>query len=81
MDNLITLSEQSADSLEETPIDEKKFVEFMRECPILNFFKMSQSNYISKPHEEKARLITEYYKSMSQGKKDMFCLFFCLFCL
>ena len=78
MDRLITLSEQSADSaVEDFLIDENKFVEFMRECPIWTFFKISQTDYISKPPEEKARMISEYYKSMSKGNTDM--LFFIIY--
>ena len=61
MDRLVTLSEQSASSnVEDCRIDENKFVEFMRECPIWTFLKIAQSDYISKPHGEKAQLISEY---------------------
>ena len=75
MDKLITLSEKSASSdVEGFHIDEKKFVEFMRECPIWTFFKISQTDYLSKPHGEKAHLISEYYMAMSKGNRDM--LFF-----
>ena len=72
MENLITLSEQSAESSVEEHIVEKKFVEFMRECPIWTFYKISQSSYISKAHEEKVRLITEYYKLMSKDNWTFF---------
>ena len=76
MDNLIAVSEKIANSSEDTPIDEKKFVAYMRELPIWNFFRMNQSTYLSQPEEEKARLIAEYYRSMSEGNKDMFFLVF-----
>ena len=76
MENLIVLSEQSASS--EVLINEEKFVSYMRKCPIWQFFNMTQSTYVSKSHTEKAQLITEYYKSMSEGNKDIICLI-CLF--
>ena len=79
MDRLITLSEQSASSnVEDFRIDENKLVEFMRECPIWTFFQIAQADYISKPHGEKAQLISEYYKAMSKGNTDMLFFFVCL---
>ena len=79
MDLIVSLSEKSYDSHEELKTDDKKFVSFMRECPIWSFFRMSQSVYVNQPHEEKCRLISEYYKSMSKGKRRVICLFVCLF--
>ena len=73
---LLYSSEQSASS--EVLINEEKFVSYMRKCPIWQFFNMTQSTYVSKSHTEKAQLITEYYKSMSEGNKDIICLI-CLF--
>ena len=81
MDNLIALSDKCASAEEETNIDETKFVEFMRECPIWTYFKISHSAYVSKPHHEKAQMISEYYKAMSKGNTDIFfiCYLFFLF--
>ena len=79
MEKLISISEKCTSDDEETAIDEKKFVEYMRECPIWTYFKMSHANYVSKPHHEKAQLIATYYKAMSKGNKDIFFLFVCLF--
>ena len=76
MDKLIALSDKCASAEEETNIDETKFVKFMKECPIWTFFKMSQSAYVSKPHHEKAHMISEYYKAMSKGNMDIFYLLF-----
>ena len=57
MDRLIALSDKSASSdVEDFRIDENKFVEFMRECPIWTFFKISQTEYLSKPHGEKSTI-------------------------
>ena len=39
MESLIALSDKCASAEEETNIDETKFVEFMRECPIWTYFK------------------------------------------
>ena len=72
MDKLISLIEKCASAEEETNIDESKFVEFMRECPIWTFFKVSHSAYVSKPHHEKAHMISEYSKTMSKGNTGIF---------
>ena len=72
MEHMISLSEKCASDEEETAIDEAKFVQYMRECPIWIYFKISHSNYVSKPHHEKAQLISKYYKAMSKGNKDIF---------
>ena len=80
MEKRICLSEKCASDDEETAIDESKFVQYMRECPIWIYFKMSHANYVSKSHHEKVQLIATYYKAMSKGNKDIF-LLFCLFFL
>ena len=54
MDRIISLSDKCASAEEETNIDETKFLEFMRECPIWTYFKILHSAYVSKPHHEKA---------------------------
>ena len=81
MEKLICLSEKCASDDEETAIDESKFVQYMRECPIWIYFKMSHANYVSKSHHEKVQLIATYYKAMSKGNKDIFFVLFfvCLF--
>ena len=84
MDNLIALRDKCASAEEETNIDETKFVEFMRECPIWTYFKISYSAYVSKPHHEKAQMISEYYKAMSNTdmcNTDIFLFVICFFCL
>ena len=81
MDKIISLSDKCASAEEETNIDETKFVEFMRECPIWTYFKISHSAYVSKPHHEKAQMISEYYKAMSKGNTDIFLFVICFFCL
>ena len=82
MDRIITLSEKNASpDVEDFRIDENKFVEFMREYPIWTFFKISQTDYLSKPHGEKARLISEYYMAMSKGNTGMLFFIFFVCCL
>ena len=77
MENIISLSEKSAFAEEEeTNIDETKFVQYMRECPIWIFFKISHASFVSKPHHEKAQMISNYYKAMSKGNTDIFYLLF-----
>ena len=77
MENIISLSEKSAFAEEEeTNIDETKFVQYMRECPIWIFFKISHASFVSKPHHEKAQMISKYYKAMSKGNTDIFYLLF-----
>ena len=72
MDRLILLNETSPQA---EKIDEAKFVSFMRECPIWDYFKISQSSYLNMPNEEKSKMISDYYKNMSDGKIfDHFCL-------
>ena len=65
MERLIALSETSPQA---EKIDEAKFVSFMKECPIWDYFKISQSSYLSIPKEEKSKMISDYYKSMWDGK-------------
>ena len=79
MEHLILLSEKCTSDDEETAIDEAKFVQYMRECPIWIYFKISHSNYVSKSHHEKVQLISKYYNAMSKGNKDIFVI--CSFCL
>ena len=72
MEQLIALSETSPQA---EKVDEAKFVSFMKECPIWDYCKISQSAYLNVPKEEKSRMISDYYKSMSDGKIfDLFCL-------
>ena len=77
MENIISLSEKcaSADEEETTNIDENKFIQYMRECPIWIFFKISHASYVSKPLNEKAQMVSKYYKAMSKGNTDI--IFIC----
>ena len=77
MEKLICISEKCTSEDDDAAIDESKFIQYMRECPIWIYFKMSHANYVSKPHHEKAQLIATYYKAMSKGNKDIFCYFVC----
>ena len=79
MDKIIALSEKAATDSSEIVFNEEKFVSFMRECPIWDFVKITQSSYIAQPHEEKVRLISQYYKLTSEGNSQHFCSFFRLF--
>ena len=65
MDRIITLSETSPQTQK---LDEDKFVSFMRECPMWEYFKISQSTYLNMSKEEKSLTISEYYQKISEGK-------------
>ena len=65
MDKIVSLSESSASIVD---IDEQKFVRFMQKTPILEFFKISQQNYLSCSVEEKTNMFRDYYDKVSNGK-------------
>ena len=72
MDRIIALSETSPQA---EKIDEAKFLSFMKECPIWDYFKISQTVYLKLSNVDKSKMISGYYKNMSDGKIfDRFCL-------
>ena len=76
MGKIIALSETSPQVVD---INEGKILSFMRELPIWEFYKISQSVYLNHTKEEKSKMISEYYRKMSEG--EMVDIFFLLFCL
>ena len=76
MDRLIAISETSPQT---EKLDDAKFVSFMREYPIWDFFKISQSAYVNLSNQEKSLRISEYYQKMLEGKIfDLFCFLDCV---
>ena len=67
MDKLVAITESVA-SQSSSEINEEKFVSFMRECPIWDYYRITQVAYLGQSHEEKMRLISDYYKKMLEGK-------------
>ena len=66
MNKIVSLSESSPQI---SNIDKAKFVRFMQQTPIWDYFKITQHKYLSYSVEEKTALISEYYKYMEQGKR------------
>ena len=71
MDKIIAISESSPQI---SNTDETKFVKFMQQTPIWEYFKITQLKYLSYSTEETA-MISDYYKYMEQGKRWYFCFF------
>ena len=65
MDKIIAISESSPSV---TDIEEKKFVDFMREKPIWEHFSISKDKYLTKTNQEKTLMIRQYYDYMVNGK-------------
>ena len=74
MEKIIALSETSPQMVD---TKEGKFLSFMIELPIWELYKISQSVYLNHTKEKKSKMISEYYRKMSEGK--IVDLFFCLF--
>ena len=77
MDRLVSITENVASQSSE--INEEMFTAFMRECPIWDYYRITQTAYLAQSHDEKMRLISNYYKKMSEGKIRLIFLFVCLF--
>ena len=72
MDKIIAFIEFSPQGV---VIDEAQFTRFMQTIPIWEFFKISQSKYLSYTKEKKMKLINDYYIGMQQGKSKSLSLF------
>ena len=59
MENIIAITEKTA-AQTSSEINEEKFISFMREYPIWDYYRISQTVYLAQSHEEKVRLITDY---------------------
>ena len=72
MDKIIEFIEFSP---QDVVIDEAQFTRLMQTILIWEFFKISQSKYLSYTKEEKMKLINDYYIGMQQGKSKSLSLF------
>ena len=82
MDKLMKMADQAAsntESLDESlTLCSDKFANFMKQNPIWSFYEITQSDYVAMSEAEKSRLIHDYYKFMSNGKRRSLFYFFCL---
>ena len=76
MDKIIALRESSPQTSNQNEINESKLVEFIKTIPIWDFFKITQSKYLSFSKEEKTKLVNDYYLGMQQGKVRYFFILF-----
>ena len=63
MDKILKAAE-NFQTVNETEIDEKLFVEFMNKVAIWDYFAISRNHYSSLPESEKRKKIQKYYIDM-----------------
>ena len=76
MDKLITL----ADNVTET-INEKLFGEFMKTITVWDYANISKENYLSLFHDDKEKIIRQYYFDMKARSSGKFGPIYCFLCL
>ena len=78
MDKILKAAE-NFQTVNETEIDEKLFVEFMNKVAIWDYFAISRNRYSSLPESEKREKIQKYYidmKSRNNASNGKILLFF-----
>ena len=63
-------SENTSSSSTSMTVSPDKFQIFMKKNPIWNFFQICKSDYMGMPEVERAKLIDNYYRHMSDGKSN-----------
>ena len=76
MSKLISITNDATETF-----DEQLFSEFMEMVPVWDYANISRENYLSLSHDDKEKIIRQYYSDMKARSNGKFGPTYCLLCL
>ena len=76
MSKLISITNNATETF-----DEQLFSEFMERVPVWDHANISRENYLSLSHDDKEKIIRQYYSDTKARSSGKFGPIYCLLCL